>query len=323
MQCRRCGVAAACVACRGTGAGGSLTLGGGGGVPALSGAWPAPGTRAASSGRGPAAAMQACAPACCLVDQLCQGSRRAMDPSSLPIRRHASEIASACKENDIIVVIGETGSGKTTQLSQVRGRTAAMERRRGACHTCFTALQILLEAGLADGGLIGVTQPRRVVSAQFFAWAAILRAPPLRPTAPPHPLVHPPPRAPSPWPSAWQRSAALSWARKWGTLCGLRTGAAPRRASSTSQTARCCGSCWRTQCSAAIRCVGVPSAQGMAPPSLPCCALHPAVASWLSRASRGCWVQRRAVCWGAAPAGSGQPAPLQPPGGAAGCPCTR
>lgn len=59
----------------------------------------------------------------------------------LPIRRYADDIRKAVAANDVVVVIGETGSGKTTQLSQ-----------------------ILLEAGLAKNGLIGVTQPRRVAA---------------------------------------------------------------------------------------------------------------------------------------------------------------
>jgi HrpA-like RNA helicase len=64
------------------------------------------------------------------------------DPSQLPIRKFATEIANAVRDNPVIVVIGETGSGKTTQISQ-----------------------ILEEAGLAGrDGMIGVTQPRRVVS---------------------------------------------------------------------------------------------------------------------------------------------------------------
>ncbi|MEW5312932.1 MAG: hypothetical protein WDW38_004530 [Sanguina aurantia] len=57
----------------------------------------------------------------------------------LPIRAYASDIVASIRTNDIVVVIGETGSGKTTQISQ-----------------------ILLEAGLADDGMIAVTQPRRV-----------------------------------------------------------------------------------------------------------------------------------------------------------------
>ncbi|GLC37757.1 hypothetical protein PLESTB_001473700 [Pleodorina starrii] len=58
---------------------------------------------------------------------------------SLPIRQFSKDILAAVESNDVIVVIGETGSGKTTQLSQ-----------------------ILLEAGYASQGVIAVTQPRRV-----------------------------------------------------------------------------------------------------------------------------------------------------------------
>jgi HrpA-like RNA helicase len=42
-----------------------------------------------------------------------------MDTSQLPIRQHAADILAAVAQNDVVVVIGETGSGKTTQLSQV------------------------------------------------------------------------------------------------------------------------------------------------------------------------------------------------------------
>ncbi|KAF6251341.1 hypothetical protein COO60DRAFT_632550 [Scenedesmus sp. NREL 46B-D3] len=60
-----------------------------------------------------------------------------MDTSNLPIRQYAADILAAVATNDVVVVIGETGSGKTTQLSQ-----------------------ILLEAGYGVHGIIGVTQPR-------------------------------------------------------------------------------------------------------------------------------------------------------------------
>ncbi|GBF98616.1 pre-mRNA-splicing factor ATP-dependent RNA helicase-like [Raphidocelis subcapitata] len=63
------------------------------------------------------------------------------DGPKLPIRQYGDEIARAVAANDVVVVIGETGSGKTTQLSQ-----------------------ILLEAGFASEGIIGVTQPRRVAA---------------------------------------------------------------------------------------------------------------------------------------------------------------
>lgn len=61
----------------------------------------------------------------------------------LPIRRYQQQIIESVRANPVTVVIGETGSGKTTQISQ-----------------------ILEEAGFAEHGMIGVTQPRRVVSEQ-------------------------------------------------------------------------------------------------------------------------------------------------------------
>lgn len=42
-----------------------------------------------------------------------------MDPHQLPIRHFAAEIAKAVAANPVTVVIGETGSGKTTQIAQI------------------------------------------------------------------------------------------------------------------------------------------------------------------------------------------------------------
>lgn len=39
--------------------------------------------------------------------------------NELPIRKYANEILKSLESSDIVVVVGETGSGKTTQLSQV------------------------------------------------------------------------------------------------------------------------------------------------------------------------------------------------------------
>ncbi|KAL4856425.1 putative pre-mRNA-splicing factor ATP-dependent RNA helicase DEAH4 [Chlorella vulgaris] len=64
-----------------------------------------------------------------------------MDPLQLPIRKYQKEIIASVRANPVTVVIGETGSGKTTQISQ-----------------------ILEEAGFASTGVIGVTQPRRVAA---------------------------------------------------------------------------------------------------------------------------------------------------------------
>lgn len=42
-----------------------------------------------------------------------------VDPKHLPIRDYAEKIVEAVKINPVTIVIGETGSGKTTQISQV------------------------------------------------------------------------------------------------------------------------------------------------------------------------------------------------------------
>ena len=39
--------------------------------------------------------------------------------SLLPIRQHENEIVRAVKENPVVVILGETGSGKTTQIAQI------------------------------------------------------------------------------------------------------------------------------------------------------------------------------------------------------------
>lgn len=86
-----------------------------------------------------------------------------MDTKHLPIRQHAADILDAVAKNDVVVVIGETGSGKTTQLSQVRNSSILVCRDRLIPLPTTMSLQILLDAGYASHGMIGVTQPRRVV----------------------------------------------------------------------------------------------------------------------------------------------------------------
>eukprot|EP01039_Chlorochromonas_danica_P009929 gene9929-10979_t len=60
---------------------------------------------------------------------------------SLPIYRLKSELCEAIAKNQVLVVIGETGSGKTTQMTQY-----------------------MAEMGYAKLGIIGCTQPRRVAA---------------------------------------------------------------------------------------------------------------------------------------------------------------
>lgn len=123
------------------------------------------------------------------------------DAKVLPIRRFADDIVAAVRGNDTVTVIGETGSGKTTQLAQVAHGRAGLSlglcvsrcklsmhalhgHARSGCKL-LTAdarwltdgcalhglLQILLDAKLAEGGVVAVTQPRRVVGSGFGAMA--------------------------------------------------------------------------------------------------------------------------------------------------------
>ena len=62
-------------------------------------------------------------------------------PDTLPVAQQVDEIKETLRAHQVIVVAGETGSGKTTQLPKV-----------------------CLELGLAAKGLIGHTQPRRLAA---------------------------------------------------------------------------------------------------------------------------------------------------------------
>ena len=62
-------------------------------------------------------------------------------PRSLPIAEHVAAISAALRDHQVVVVAGETGSGKTTQLPK-----------------------IALAAGRGRGRMIGHTQPRRLAA---------------------------------------------------------------------------------------------------------------------------------------------------------------
>ena len=62
-------------------------------------------------------------------------------PALLPITEKKNEIVAAIRDNQVVVITGETGSGKTTQIPKM-----------------------CLEAGRGVDGLIGCTQPRRIAA---------------------------------------------------------------------------------------------------------------------------------------------------------------
>ncbi|HRQ01204.1 MAG TPA: DEAD/DEAH box helicase, partial [Terrimesophilobacter sp.] len=79
-------------------------------------------------------------------------------PPDLPVSERREEIARAIRDHQVVIVAGETGSGKTTQLPKIcleLGRTSIghTQPRRLAARTI--AERIATELGTELGGLVG------------------------------------------------------------------------------------------------------------------------------------------------------------------------
>ena len=67
-------------------------------------------------------------------------------PPDLPVSARRDDIAKAIQDHQVVIVAGETGSGKTTQLPKI-----ALSLGRG-------------QPGTPSGGMVGHTQPRRIAA---------------------------------------------------------------------------------------------------------------------------------------------------------------
>ncbi|KQB86549.1 ATP-dependent RNA helicase HrpA [Corynebacterium lowii] len=79
--------------------------------------------------------------ACAVVERRAAGIPEITFPEELPVSARHDDIAEAIRDNQVVVIAGETGSGKTTQIPK-----------------------ICLELGFGRRGLIGHTQPRRLAA---------------------------------------------------------------------------------------------------------------------------------------------------------------
>src|SRR5665648_994286 len=82
-------------------------------------------------------------------------------PEELPVSARRADIAAAIRDHQVVIVAGETGSGKTTQIPK-----------------------ILLELGRGRDGQIGHTQPRRIAAARSPLSSSLIRSATRRTPAP-------------------------------------------------------------------------------------------------------------------------------------------
>ncbi len=126
----------------------------------------------------------------------CQRSLLQAQRKALPIASARDALLREIRSHDCCVVVGETGSGKTTQIPQVREPTIhthahtlismymyafySLSLSSGKLEYEFLSPpQYILESGLGRKGCVGVTQPRRVAAVSIAIRVALERCCPL------------------------------------------------------------------------------------------------------------------------------------------------
>ena len=103
-----------------------------------------------------------------------QAKRLETSRKSLPISSHIAEIRKALREQDVMILVGETGSGKSTQVPQMlvnepwcKPRSVTVTRYAldgGRSSGSATASRDLSPQTVRVGGCIAITEPRRVAA---------------------------------------------------------------------------------------------------------------------------------------------------------------
>jgi len=110
-----------------------------------------------------------------LVQSPLKDKARALWPirKALPIWSHAAEIRQGLRENDVVLLVGETGSGKSTQVPQIlaeeawcrpRSVTASVDASKGISHERVNGSTESFQKMIQVGGCIAITEPRRVAA---------------------------------------------------------------------------------------------------------------------------------------------------------------
>lgn len=82
----------------------------------------------------------------------------------LPIVAEEQPIMEAILLNSVVIICGETGSGKTTQVPQFLYEAGFGSPGSGESYVCYLFLELADCTVLDNPGMIGVTQPRRVAA---------------------------------------------------------------------------------------------------------------------------------------------------------------